>query len=314
MIARTRVGALALVSVLSLDGCSHNSINEASYDAPRKIKIDGLVARPSPSTLTAAALLSYPSEGGAQALELIQRAEMMAPQRPEFVWVERSICQRLSCDSAQSIDNRLKALDRDNGFTWLSDLERAKESASDDAITEAIMKIGAGKTMTFYWNALEVTVFDGLAVAAPNEKLSTRALEAIGMVAAQAIPPLQTITKPCRVDKLGLPARREACQEMATRMEHADSVIIQSLALSIREHWWPVGSPEHDSLRSKRRQLDYEIEMSSQMRWRMDHDFAIRMEAARRSEREEDVMLAVMRAYGIPLAVPSDWKDKHHPV
>jgi hypothetical protein len=37
---------------------------------------------------------------------------------------------------------------------------------------------------------------------------------------------------------------------------------------------------------------------------------AIRIDAARRSEREEEVMWAVMQAYGIPLVAPADWKDK----
>lgn len=52
------------------------------------------------------------------------------------------------------------------------------------------------------------------------------------------------------------------------------------------------------------------MQMSGQIRWRINRDMAIRMDAARKSEREEDVMLAVMKAYGIPLAAPPAWKDK----
>jgi len=86
-------------------------------------------------------------------------------------------------------------------------------------------------------------------------------------------------------------------------------VIAQSLALGMQERWWPAGSAQRESLRIKRRQLDYEMQMSGQPRLRMNRDIAIRMEAARKSGREQDVMLAVMKAYGIPLAVPSSWKD-----
>jgi hypothetical protein len=32
----------------------------------------------------------------------------MAPERPELVWVQRSICQRLKCGAAQSIENHLR--------------------------------------------------------------------------------------------------------------------------------------------------------------------------------------------------------------
>jgi hypothetical protein len=73
---------------------------------------------------------------------------------------------------------------------------------------------------------------------------------------------------------------------MATLMERSDTVLIQSLALSMQEHWWPVGSTEGVSLGIKRRQLHYEMQMSGQIRWNMSRDIAILMYAARHSERE----------------------------
>jgi hypothetical protein len=318
MTARIRVGAIELFCMLALGGCSHvagNVADEGSYKAKRRTELEALVAQPSSSTLTAAALLSYPPiDDAAQPLEFIQRAETMAPERPEIVWVQRFICERSRCGAAQSIENHLKELDPDNGFAWITDLERAEQAASDNAVTEAIRHIGASKKMTVYFNSLEVTIFDALTVATPRERLSTRALEATGILAAQTIPPLQTLTRPCRADQFGLPGRREACEAMATRMELSDTVLTQSLALSMQERWWPVNSAQRDSLGIKRRQLDYEMQMSGQLRWRMSHDMAIRIEAARKSEREEDVMLAVMKAYGIPLTAPSDWKDKRQSV
>jgi hypothetical protein len=320
MTARIRVGAIELFCVLALGGCSHlasNVVDEASYKDKRRTEVEALVAQPAPSTLATAALLSYYPLGdvAAQPLQFIQRAETMAPERPELVWLERSICQRLKCSGAQSIENHLKELDPGNGFAWIPDLERAEQAATDNAVTEAITKIGASREMTIYFNSLQVTIFDALTVAAPRESLSTRAIEAIGILAAQSIPPLQPLTKPCRADQFSLPGRREACEVMATRMEHSDTVLTQSVALSMQERWWPVGSAQRDSLRIKRRQLDYEMQMSGGIRWwRMNRDMAIRIDAARKAEREEDVMLAVMKAYGIPLAAPSDWKDKRESV
>jgi hypothetical protein len=318
MTARNRAGAIELFLVLALGGCSHvagNVADEASYKAERRTEIEALVAQPSSSTLTTAALLSYPFEDDtAQPLKFIQRAETTAPERPEIVWVHLSICRQSKCDAAQSIENHLKELDPDNGFAWITDLERAEQAASENAVTEAITHIGASSKMAIYFNSLQVTIFDALTVANPRERLSARAVEALGMLAAQTIPPLQTLTRPCRAEQFGIPGRREACEVMATRMEHSDTVLTQSLALSMQERWWPVNSAQRDSLRIKRRQLDYEMQMSSQPRWRMDHDTAIRIEAARKSAREEDVMLAVMKAYSIPLAAPSDWKDKRQSV
>jgi hypothetical protein len=284
--------------------------DQESYKVKHRAELEALVAQPSASTLTTAALLSFlPDDSAAQPLEFVQRAEMMAPQRPELVWVQRSVCQRLRCADAESIENHLKELDSDNGFVWIPDLERAEEAASEAAAIEAIVRIGASNRMTFYWNPLLVMIFDGMTVANPRDSIATRAIQAIGILAAQSIPPLKPLTKACRSDQFGIPGRREACDVMAKRMERADSVLAQSLALNMQERWWPAGSAQRELLRIKRRQLDYEMQMSGRIRWRMNRDMAIRIKAARKSEREEDVMLAVMKAYGIPLAAPSDWKD-----
>ena len=96
---------------------------------------------------------------------------------------------------------------------------------------------------------------------------------------------------------------------MATRMERADTVLAQSLALSMQERWVPLDDAQRESLRAKRRQLDYEMQMAGRMRWRMDRDMTIRMNADRNLEREEDVMLAVMTAYRIPPTAPPEWQD-----
>jgi hypothetical protein len=100
--------------VLALGGCSHvpgSVADEGSYKVKRRTEVEALVAQPSPSTLATAALLSYPPEDdAAQPMQFILRAETMAPERPELVWLQRSICQRLQCDAAQSIENHLKVV------------------------------------------------------------------------------------------------------------------------------------------------------------------------------------------------------------
>jgi hypothetical protein len=260
--------------------------------------------------LATAALLSYPQQVGAtQPLDLIQQAELMAPQRPELAWLHRSICQRLKCAATRSIEARLQELDPDNGWVWFADLDRAQQAESEAAITEAVMRIGASKKPTSYWNALQVMMFDALTVASPKESDASRGIEATGLLAAQILPRMQLVSQVCRADRFDVPGRREACDVLVTRMEQADLVIVQGLALSIQARWWPEGSAQRQSLRIRRRQLDYEMAMAGQVRWRMNRDMGIRLHAARQSESEEAVMLAVMRAYGIPLTAPSGWKD-----
>lgn len=68
------------------------------------------------------------------------------------------------------------------------------------------------------------------------------------------------------------------------------------------------------SAESATRQLDYLMTMPSRIRWwRMNHDMAVRIEAARSTAREEDVERAVIKSLGLPLEPPVGWKDPAHP-
>jgi hypothetical protein len=101
---------------------------------------------------------------------------------------------------------------------------------------------------------------------------------------------------------------------LVARMEQSDTVFTQSLALSLQERWWPAGSPQRVILRAKRRRPDYLMTMSSRIRWwRMNHDVAVRIEAARSTDREKDVARAVIKSLGLPAEPPVDWKDPMHP-
>lgn len=155
---------------------------------------------------------------------------------------------------------------------------------------------------------------DALAVASPSQDLATRGIYVIGMLAAEPIPQLQAIARACRLEQLDLPGRRAACEATAAHMEQSDTMLTQSLALSLQERWWPAGSPQRDILRAKRRQLDYLMTMSSRIRWRrMNHDMAVRLEAARSTAREEDVARAVIKSLGLSLEPPVGWRDPVHP-
>jgi hypothetical protein len=133
------------------------------------------------------------------------------------------------------------------------------------------------------------------------------------VVAAQAIPALQPMSKACRLDQLNLPGRRAACEALVARMEQSDTVLTQSLAISMQERWWPAGSPQREVVRAKRRRVDYLMTMSSRIRWwRMNRDMAVRIDAARKTDREEDVELAMIKSFGLPPEPPTDWKDTLH--
>jgi hypothetical protein len=309
--------SVALLCLVALVGCAYprrGGADTESLRAERNRQADVLIARGTPSDLAAAALLLAPDNPNApQPLDLVNRAQTLAPRRPELVWVHLVICERLKCEARAQIAARLQALDPDNGFAWALDLEKLPPSDSD-AVTAVIARVGAARKMTIYWNQLEVMMVDALAVASPSHDLATRGVYAIGILAAESIPPLQAISRACGPEQLDLRGRRAACKAMAAQMEHSDTMLTQSLALSLQKRWWPSGSPQRKVLLAKRRQLDYLMTMSSRLRWwRLNHDMAVRIEAARSTAREEDVARAVVKSLGLPLEAPADWKDPMYP-
>jgi hypothetical protein len=309
--------SVALLCLVALAGCARvgsGAPDAQSFRAEQNREADVLIARGTPNDLAAAALLLGPDDPDTrQPLDLIERAQALAPSRPELVWVQLTICERFKCAARAQIAARLQALDPDNGFAWALDLEGLPPSDSD-AVTAVIARMGSSRRMTTYWNQLQVMMMDALVVARPSEGLATRGLGAIGVVAAESMPPLQAIVRACAPGQLDLRGRRAACEAMVALMEHSDTTLTQSLALSEQVRWWPAGSPQRNVLRAKRRQLDYLMTMSSRIRWwRLNHDMAVRIEAARNTAREEDVERAVVRSFGLPLEPPVDWKDPIYP-
>jgi hypothetical protein len=290
-------------------------MDSRSYRKELNREVAFLARHATASNLATAALLVAPNDPTSrQALDLIERAETLAPRRPELVWLHFAICERLMCNAEAKIAARLQALDPDNGLAWALDLERA-QSPGADAVTAVIARIGASPRMTVYWNQLEVMMVDALTVANPSQNLATRYIDAVGLLAAQAIPPLSPMSKPCRLAQLDLRGRRAACEAMMARMEQSSIVLTQGLALSLQERWWPPGSPQREIVCAKRHRLDYLLTTSSRLRWwRINRDVALRIETARRTDREEDVELAVVKSLGLPPEPPEHWRDPLHPI
>jgi hypothetical protein len=312
--------SLILFGAFGFSGCAAtraSGTDLSRLQAERDRDVEILVAQATPDSLATAAWLAQPLSGEGtpgKSLELLERAETLAPDRPELVWLHRAICERAMCDTQPQIESKIRALDPGNGFVWAWELQRGRESFSAPMVTEALIGMGASSKMTDYSNQLEVMTVDAMGMARPSLNLTSRVMYGIGMVAAMPIPALQQISKACRLEQFDQPARRAACETLMVRMEQSSAVILQSIALRIQERWWPVDSPQREVLNTKRRRLDYLMEASNRMRWwRMNRDMAVRINAARRTERQEDVELAIVKSFGMSTEPPQDWKDSLQP-
>jgi hypothetical protein len=137
---------------------------------------------------------------------------------------------------------------------------------------------------------------------------------ASGLLAAIAIPPFQPLAKACRLEQLDLPGRREPCETMVVRMEQSGTLLSQMFALDLQKRWWPADSFDRAVRDAKVRRLHYLMTAAGSNRWwRKDKDMLVRIEAARRADREEDVELAIIKARGLPAEPPESWKNPLEP-
>lgn len=312
-----RVCALLLM-VVSLSGCADEARRDDDAEAARHAAAAALIARDTPQSLaTASLLLSFKSDP--RPLTLLDRAVAKAPADAKLIYLQWRVCAILKCADEPKIIAQLKAVDPDNGVAWLPQLDAARESQTQSEVTRLLAAIGATRGVTIYWNPLNVMMVDALnenasvqSMAAPGKALAANVLTAVGILAAVAIPPLQSLAKTCHVEQFEFTGRRAACEAMTKRLWTSDAAILQGLSNSIQQRWWPEDSAQRRQLRAQRRQYDYLMEESSRPRpLHANSDLALRLEAMRNFPSEADVERAVLFYYHEPLERPLNWKPPY---
>ena len=247
-----------LLLVAGFAGCAGEARTARDFEAHREVEVAALTARDTPQSLaTAAVLLNFKTDS--QSLTLIDRAVTMAPADAKLIYLQWGVCAQHTCAREQEVIEHLKAADPDNGLAWLPELNAASERKSESEITRLLRIIGATRGLSIYWNPLNVMMVDALSENAashdrPALRKSHDIVAVIGVLAAVAIPPLQSLGKSCHLDQFDQPGRRAACEAMTARLSESDTEIMQGLGIGIQQKWWPEGSPERERLRAQRRQ------------------------------------------------------------
>jgi len=310
-----------ILLLASLAGCADEARKAREADEQREIAVAELTARGTAQSLAAASLLGR-FKHARRSQELIDRAVAIAPDQPALAYVQWRECAAVpTCANEGEIRTRLQAVAPDNGLVWLPELSAAWERADAPAVTGAVAKIGASRHISIYWNSLIVMLVDAFGEKSAStgrpvfaQSVTDRMVDAIGILAAVSTPPLQAIAKSCHADQFDQPGRREACEAMMARLADSDNFLLQRLAVSIQQRWWPEGSLERGQLRARRRQFDYVMLASSRIRvLHVDRDSARRLEAMRQSNDELDVMLAMLAFHHEPLEPPANWRNPYAP-
>jgi hypothetical protein len=263
-----------------------------------------LLAAGDVDSLEAAALLT-PKRSDEQ-LQLVLRAAAAAPARTDLAWLALALCIPVeSCDVAP-LEARLRALDPGEGSAWMGTL--ARTASGTPQFAAAFAGAAGSERIDIYWNPLIVHVAQAL--------MRTRTMEdgeavvlAIGLGAAQAIPPFQQLVRPCK--DVSQPENLGTCRKLSAALRHGDSFLVESLGLSIARRLWPASSDEYRKATEETRVLHYRLrtlgalvpDLSSEAGENRYLGFL----ASHRTEQE--AVLADLVARGISPSPPAGWTD-----
>jgi hypothetical protein len=278
-----------------------------------------LVHAATADSLATASLLAHLVETGdarqtPDSTLLMQRAVALDPKRPELNWLLLRDCELRHCAEEGALVAKFRAADPDNGLAFAPALNASRAGPPAET-TQLIAQMGAAKYLTLYWNKLTVRMFDALThgpksppATALTYAADDRLSHVVGVLTAIDTAPFKPIMAVCAADQLTEAGRRAACESLMARLDASDSLIAQSLSVTVQMKWWPASSAEFKALRVKSQQQHYLVEASNRVRGdQVDADALTRVDAMRRLATEEDVGKAMLTAFHEPLQRPDDW-------
>lgn len=286
--------------------------------------VERLIARGSPDSLAAAALLKqFGAEEDSGAYALAARAVELAPTRRDLAWLAIRLCDSASdCDPAQP-EQHLRSIDPKNGMGLMGELRRAQVKNDVAATDAALTAIGDSERMFVYFTPLVAATAPELAAAyrpggrAPSRADLSRAVtEMIGVMAGTALPPSQSFSLSCKGMALEREGRLERCRRAARAFERADTFIGEGLGLSLQQRLWPLDSPEGRDITRRRQVFQYRLEEYSKLSLsssKVEERPADLLDVFRGREREQDVALVYFGRAKVALDPPQGWTSNALP-
>src|SRR5712675_1871579 len=242
---RLALGTSVLLALV-VSGASATPDKSGGLDAPeadRPAVIGRLTARGTADSLAAAAVLKqFGAETDDGSYALVARAVELAPARGDLAWLAVRLCNiAAECDPIAP-EQHLHAVAPGNGVALIGALTRAQAKNDAGAIDSALAAIGNSERFYVYFDPLVAATAPELAQVRhrgsgpPSRKELARAtVEMIGIIAASILPPSQALSFSCKGVALQLDGRLERCRQAARAFEHADTFIVEGLALSLQQ-------------------------------------------------------------------------------
>jgi hypothetical protein len=262
-----------------------------------------LVHSTDPDSLALAALLST-DDHREESLALIERATIVAPDRPDLVWLQLDICQKMhSCD-LERIEDELRRRDPSNAAGWAGALVRAGAANDEEAEDTALAAMSRKQRFDTYYTTL-IWRLSNAGKTAHTMRPSQMTAIVIGYLAAQPAPVYQATSKICKLDRLQRPGMTEACRGIANAFQQGDTYISEVIGISIAKRVWPEDSAEWNAAAEARRVYDYRSKLWLKL-FSDDPRFDEFLKWCGIYHREQDLSAAQINAAGVNPNPPAD--------
>lgn len=208
-------------------------------------------------------------------------------------------CQKQPACDPEPLDRRLRTVDAENGAAWLTALAHAEALKDEAAKDAALAAISRSRRVDIYWT----TLIARLSTAAAQTgviPLTEAEVSIIGVLSAEAIPALRSVSASCKGDRLERPDAVEVCRGIAAAFENGDTYIIEMVGISIAKSVWPEQSSEWTAATEARRVYEYRTKLVEGIESKGWDERAARSFLALCAEnhRERDVFRAQLVAAG----------------
>ncbi|QWT19742.1 hypothetical protein KPL74_18570 [Bacillus sp. NP157] len=285
-----------------------------------------LALRTETEPLLGAALLARPLPKPPEVLSyhtLLERASRNADAGPRVTWVSLADCDAKAdaCPNAEAV-KQLQQQAPDNAAVWMlklgiddhagdasaarADLARAANARVYDDYLGASMKALATSVSQLPPPANTFNALQGSGAA------GVQMVIVFGLASAQPTPSFQSTARFCEANKDNAAIVGD-CLKLAKVLEWGSSPLGRSLGLHLRETL-STDSADQQSAKAARLNLIWQMQRFAQLNVQAQGDKATAQKMlmlARSGGTEMSVVLAALRAYGMPAEAPAGWEPSH---
>ncbi|HEY4294816.1 hypothetical protein [Luteibacter sp.] len=282
-----------------------------------------LALRTEAEPLLGATLLARPLANPPDVLtyhSLLERASRNADAGPQVAWARLADCDTKggACPNADALA-QLEKQAPDNAAVWLLKLGMDEHANASDAVRADLGRAANAKLYDDYLGAsLKALARSVSQLPPPADTFNAlqgagaagvQMVIVFGLASAQPTPGFQATAKYCEDNKADAAVVGD-CLKLAKVLEWGSSPLGRSLGLHLRETLSPNDTDQADA-KHARLNLIWQMQRFAQLNIQAQGDKATAQKLlalARSGGTEMSVILASLRAYGIPPEAPADWQ------